>query len=111
MPVVTISIDESLAEQKGVVGETLCGAVSDAVNRWLKPKPGTFQWIARWGDDVGPSYPVYLQIQFRESDERGADVVASLMQELAQVIKDHLNAESRIRAFAIDQAILFARDS
>ena len=110
MPVVKIAIDESLKPLKASEGAALRDAVGEAIYRGLKPKPGTFQWVARWNDEVGPDYPVYLDIQFRASEARGARVVSAVMDDLAGIIQARLGAKSRIRAFAIDQSTLHARD-
>ncbi len=111
MPVVKLYVDATRKSHQAVVGETLREDVRAAVQKHLSPKPGTFQWLANWDGEVGGDYPVYLDIQFRASEARGGAVVDALLVDVENSIADHLGCPCRLRAFAIDQATLFARDS
>ena len=51
-----------------------------------------------------------MSLQFRATETRSEPVVLACLQEIAAAIEDHLDADARLRAFAIDQSRLFALD-
>ncbi|RZS78458.1 hypothetical protein [Pigmentiphaga kullae] len=55
-------------------------------------------------------YPVYLEVQFRRNERRGAQVVANFMDAMEGALGSCFGAVPRIRCFSEDQDFLHARN-
>ena len=112
MPSLILRVDKSLANERltpNVVRNLTCDLQS-AVLSHLKPAAGTFQFDLIVCETCGPTYPVSMSLQFRATEARSEPVVLACLQEIATAIEDHLGADARLRAFAVDQSGLFALD-
>lgn len=55
-------------------------------------------------------HPVYLEVQFRRNERRGAQVVANFMDAMEGALGSCFGAVPRIRCFSEDQDFLHARN-
>jgi len=112
MPSLTLHVDKLLADKR-LTPNTVRGLACDlesAVLSHLKPASRTFQFDLIVCETCGPTYPVSMSLQFRATATRSKPVVLACLQEIATAIEDHLGADARLRAFAVDQSGLFALD-
>jgi len=54
--------------------------------------------------------PIYVDMQFRATEHRQGAVIERAMDKIAAILGEMLSTGIRIRAFAIDQSTLYARD-
>lgn len=109
MPVVKAFVPPSLLPSGATALTHFGDAVGNVCLDVLRASPQQIQVM------VVPAHatrgaPIYIEVNFRGTAYRDADVVSQFMAQLEVVVQSHFTATPRIRCFAEDQAYLHARN-
>ncbi|MGO2236810.1 hypothetical protein B6N13_05500 [Marinomonas sp. UCMA 3892] len=109
MPVIKIFYSETLDAAVREQNETIQAGLEHMMREVLQADPAKCQVVFSCSTFVTP-LPVYVDMQFRANEYRQGAVIETAMDKIVDVVGKALSTGIRIRAFAIDQSTLYARD-
>ena len=109
MPVIKIFYTETLDADVRKHNQTIQSGLEHMMREVLHADPAKCQVVFACSAFVTP-LPIYVDMQFRATEYRQGAVIEIAMDKIVQVLGETLSTGIRIRAFAIDQSTLYARD-
>lgn len=109
MPVLKLFYDESLDSTVRKNSESIVAGLEALIRDLMHAEAAKCQIILTSAFHMSP-LPIYVDLQFRATEERTTTTVSVAMTEIARLLIDNLGEGIRIRAFDINQAHLHALD-
>jgi len=110
MPVLKIHIDQRFDDAVRERGQTLIETLSAVLVGGLAADPAKCQILLLPGAMVSPAYPLYVDLQFRANSRRGSAQIDATLARIAGILEAQFHCAIRLRAFALDESMLFALD-
>lgn len=110
MPIARIALDQRLSNVLPNNLNSLVEKLSEIIETGLASERAKPQIIAQSGAYMSGPYLIYVDLQFRASPSRNAECVGKVLGQMASALESQFGCAVRLRAFAIEQATLFALD-
>lgn len=110
MPVIKIFASDALPPPDLLARERLGSAITVACTEILRAALAQIQVMLIPVQAVLRGEQIYIEVNFRDTEFRSAEVVAAFMDILEREVVAHYAALPRIRCFAENQSALFARN-
>jgi hypothetical protein len=110
MPVIKIFASDALLQPDPLAQERLASAITGACTEILRAALTQIQIMLIPVQTVLRGEKIYIEVNFRDTGFRSADVVDAFMTRLESEVVGYYATLPRIRCFAENQAVLFARN-